>query len=125
MVNSIKKGKKGELDFCRFVKDLGHDCRRSQQYKGSKDSADVDSDLFWFIHPEVKRVEKLNFYEAYSQADADSGDEKEPVVFHRKNRGEWMAFCDAKFFLELLETYNKYVKGGIPWYAQSSKEDIA
>ena len=104
-INSKVKGKVGELDFCHFVKDLGYPCERSQQFKGNTDSADVISPIFEHVHPEVKRVEKINFYEAFHQADKDSGDNI-PVVFHRRNRGRWMAFLEADFLIELLELYN-------------------
>lgn len=45
-----------------------------------------------FIHPEVKRVEKLNVYEAMAQAICEAGIRKDglPAVFHRRDRTDWL-----------------------------------
>ena len=94
-INSKRKGKVGELEWVNFLKTkFGIDAKRSQQYKGTADSADVESD--WdFIHWEVKRVQALNLHEAMAKA-AEESDWKFPVVAHRKNGTEWLVTLRAE-----------------------------
>ena len=47
---------------------------------------------------ECKHVEKLNVYEAYAQASANSGDH-EPIVFIKKNGKKPLAVVDAEHFI--------------------------
>ena len=99
-INSNQKGKAGEREWVNFLKSqFGIQARRAQQYKGTADSADVDSQ--WsFIHWEVKRVEKLNLQEAMDRAEAESG-VKYPVVAHRKNKKKWLVTMRAEDLLKL------------------------
>lgn len=96
MTNSKKKGAAGELEWAHFLMDnFGIKARRSQQYKGTADSADVESD--WdFIHWEVKRVEKLNVEQALAKAEGDCG-RHIPVVAHRSNGKKWMITMRAEY----------------------------
>lgn len=101
-INSKQKGKRGELEWCKFCKKYGINIRRSQQYCGSsKDSADcVGLDG---IHFEVKRVEKLNIDKAMEQAINDCGFSKAiPVVVHKKNRGKWLVTMRAEDWIETV-----------------------
>lgn len=87
-MNSKRKGKGGELEAAKKLRDVyGRHVQRGQQYKGTPESPDVVG--LKGIHIEVKRVEKLNLEAAMRQAKGDCGDDV-PVVMHRKNRGEWM-----------------------------------
>ena len=72
MINSKKKGSKGELELANKLKnEYGFNCRRTQQFCGKGgESADVIG--LPFIHIECKRVEKLNIDEALSQAKRDA-----------------------------------------------------
>ena len=56
MTNSKRKGKRGELELVKLLKSLGfHDAKRSQQYKGTADSCDVEcSDTLPNVHFECK-----------------------------------------------------------------------
>lgn len=94
MVNSRRKGKTGELDWCSELRDLGFTARRGCQYSGSSDSPDVVSSIE-SVHWEVKRVEALSVYKAMAQAVADCGDSV-PVVAHRRNKCEWLLVLRAK-----------------------------
>jgi len=98
MVNSKQKGKRGELEFCRYLKDKGYEARRGQQYKGTSDSPDIISNLD-SLHFEVKRTEKLSVYKALEQAKQDCGD-KIPVVVHRRNNKPWIAIVYADDMFE-------------------------
>lgn len=88
--NSRRKGKHGELDAASTLRRLfSWTTRRTQQFKGTAESADVEveetPDAFW----EVKREERLNVFEAISTAAAQAGD-KLPILMHRKNRTDWL-----------------------------------
>ena len=103
-MNSRNKGKRGELEAAHLLKKYGYDARRSQQYAGINNDADVVG--LPGIHIEVKRVEKLNIDEALEQSIRDAKDEEIPVVMHRKNRTEWkvtMLFDDWMMLYKALE----------------------
>ena len=51
---------------------------------------------------ECKAVEKLNVYEAYEQASANSG-KYEPVLFMKKNRKKPLVVVDADYFISLFK----------------------
>ena len=51
---------------------------------------------------ECKSVERLNVYEAYEQASANSGD-YEPVLFMKKNRKKPLVVVDADYFISLFK----------------------
>ena len=63
-----EKGKRGERELARLLKEYGYDCRRGQQYCGASGDADVVG---------LPEMLPLN-------------DEILPAVFHRRNRGGWM-----------------------------------
>jgi Holliday junction resolvase len=93
MINSNRKGRDGEEELVRIIREQGFPrIRRSQQYCGkSGESADLVG--LPNIHIECKRVEKLNIFEAIKQAIRDvlhSGASKLACVFHRKNRERWL-----------------------------------
>ena len=98
-MNSKSKGKRGELEWARFCRERGFECRRSQQFCG----ADGDADVIGIdgLHMEVKRVEKLNLEAAFDQSKNDSRDGETPIVAHRKNRGEWLVTLRADDFLKI------------------------
>ena len=112
-MNSRQKGKRGELEFVKFLKDHGCVARRTAQYCGNTgEAADVVSDLPF--HVEVKRVERLNINEAMKQAVRDcSNFDKIPVVAHRKSREEWLITMKATDFIDLVRgsAWTRYTKG--------------
>ena len=55
---------------------------------------------------ECKNVEKLNVWNAYEQAEANSGDH-EPLLVMKKNRKKPLVVMDAEAFLELVKKANK------------------
>ena len=94
MTNNREKGKRGEREFAEFLRSLGFEARRTQQYSGTAGTADVDSSAEG-IHWEVKRrtgIASLRFME---QADRDSL-ESIPVVAMREDRGEWHLMIQGK-----------------------------
>lgn len=101
MINSKQKGSRGERELSSKLKEYGYECRRGQQYCGVNGDADViglDS-----IHIECKRVEKLNIYNAISQAKSDCKENDLPTVFHRKDRSEWLVTMTLSDWMKLYK----------------------
>jgi hypothetical protein len=61
------------------------------------------------IHPEVKRVERLNVHKAMEQAidEAHKRDDGQPAVFFRRDRGEWLVCIRLPLFMEMYEKWRK------------------
>ena len=107
-MNSREKGKRGELEAAKVLREYGFDCRRGVQYNGGDGSADVVG--LDGIRLEIKRVEKLNIDAAMSQAirDAEAGGKGDtPVVMHRKNNTPWKVTMLLGDFIELYKRANK------------------
>jgi len=102
-MNSRNKGKRGELELVRALRFRGYECRRSQQYAGINNDADVVG-LPW-IHIECKRVEKLNLYEAMAQAERDAKPDELPTVMHRKNNSEWLVTMKLDDWIKIYREY--------------------
>ena len=101
-INSKNKGKNGELELSNKLKEYGFETRRGQQFCGANGDADVIG--LDGIHIEVKRCENLSIYNAVDQAKNDKKENEIPVVFHRRNRKEWLAILPLDEFIKL---YNK------------------
>lgn len=102
--NSRRKGADGERELAGVLRSYGYSSHRGQQYCGANGDADVVG--LPGIHIECKRVERLNLDDAMAQAKADCKGDK-PMVFHRKNRGEWRVTMRLEDFMELYgEWYN-------------------
>lgn len=94
MINSKEKGKRGERLAASKLKEYGWPARRSQQYAGSNN----DADLFGGPdnhHIEVKFVERLNLEAAYIQSKTEAKTGEIPIVMHKKSRGPWMVTLSA------------------------------
>lgn len=87
-MNSRQKGKRGELELARVLREYGYDARRGQQYCGAIGDPDVLG--LPGIHIECKRVERLNLADAMAQAKHDARPGEAPAVFHRRNHAEWL-----------------------------------
>ena len=55
---------------------------------------------------ECKNVEKLNVWNAYEQAEANSG-KHEPLLVMKKNRKKPLVVLDAEAFMDLLKRLDK------------------
>ena len=104
-MNSRNKGKRGELEAAHLLKEYGYDARRSQQYAGINNDADVVG--LPGIHVEVKRVEKLNIDNAIEQAMRDARDDELPAVFHRKNHKLWLVTMPLAEWVDLYKAWEK------------------
>ena len=104
MTNSKAKGGRGEREWAQVLRNAGLVAYRGQQFSGGVDSPDVVCESLPRIHFEVKRVERLNIYDAMFQAVRDSA-WKLPVVAHRKNKHCWLVTMRADDWIELAKAY--------------------
>ena len=104
MVNSKRKGKAGELEWCKLCRVHGFkDVRRTAQFCGNTGEA-ADCIGLPGIHQEVKRVEKLNIHEAMAQAEHDAeaeGKGNMPIVAQRRNNTKWLVTMRAEDWFKL------------------------
>lgn len=98
-LQSRNKGKGGEREIARILKEHGFDAHRGVQYSGGPDSPDVVG--LDGVHIEVKRTEKLNLYDALDQSINDAADDEMPVVIHRRNRKQWVVIQPLEDWLEI------------------------
>ena len=104
---SRDKGKRGELELVRLFKENGYEARRTAQYCGKTGEA---ADVIGLpgIYVECKRVEKLNIYDAITQAQRDAeaaGKGDLPAVFHRKNNCPWLVTITADSFFAIYREW--------------------
>jgi Holliday junction resolvase len=118
-MNSRNKGKVGEREWAQVLRDNGWDAHRGQQFAGGQDSPDVVCRALRY-HQEVKRVEKLNLYDAVAQAVRDAKG-KPWIIAHRRNHSKWLVTMEAELFFEMER------KGASPITAQQqeTKNDTA
>ena len=102
-MNSLAKGKRGERELAKKLKEYGYDCRRGQQYSGIEGDDVVGLDG---IHIECKRVERLQLTDAMLQSRRDSKEDEIPVVMHRKNHEDWMV---TMLLDDWIKLYNQEV----------------
>ncbi|NBQ17302.1 hypothetical protein EBU24_03225, partial [bacterium] len=103
MINSKKKGARGEREFRDVLnKYFPESSRRGQQYCGANGDADVICEALPDYHFEVKRTETVLYKKWLEQADKDCK-EKTPIVVHKFNNGKWKAIIDAERLLLLLQ----------------------
>ena len=112
-MNSRAKGKRGELDFCRFLGDHGFPARRGQQFAGGTDSPDVVCPSMPDVHHEVKRTERLHLHDALDQAIRDAVT-KLPIVWYRRNGYGWVAQDQGTVRIPIAEAMRLTVERGLP-----------
>ena len=102
-MNSRNKGKAGELELSKKLREHGFECRRGQQFAGANGDADVVG--LPGIHIECKRVEKLNIYDAIDQSRRDARSNELPAVFHRKNHCDWLVTMRLEDWMQLYKEW--------------------
>lgn len=100
MKNSREKGKAYERHVAGLFRAEGYQARRGQQYCGANGDADVTG--VPYLHVECKAVERLNIYDAISQAKHDAREGELPVVIHKKN------YCNDLVTMEFAEWIQLY-----------------
>jgi hypothetical protein len=90
MVNSRQKGAREERALCDALREaLNWNCRRSQQFSGAGETADILIEGISNLFVESKAVEKLSIHPVMEKAVSQSGT-KLAVVCHKKKRTEWL-----------------------------------
>lgn len=105
-MNSRTKGKRGELSLIRKLKEFGYDVRRSQQYAGANNDADIVGIEGLHIECKYTASGHGNTYDWIAQARRDSRPNEMPIVCHRKvskdERGhEWLVTLRLEDFFRL------------------------
>lgn len=104
--NGKRKGKTGELELAKKLREYGYDVRRTVQYNGKAEEGEADLKGLPDIHIECKRTERLSLYDAVDQAKRDSNTTGLiPVVFHRKNKCDWLAIMPLDEFMKIYREY--------------------
>lgn len=101
---SQRKGAAGERELAHILRDVyGYDVKRGSVFLGQSDMVGLPG-----IHPEVKRVERLNIYTAMEQAKREAEKRKDgiPVVFYRKNRAEWLVVQPLEDWMDFYGAWN-------------------
>jgi|TARA_R110002096_G_scaffold331955_1_gene525981 hypothetical protein len=110
-INARNKGASGEREFCEWIYRSGlvetmPDRNLEQVRHGGIDVIPEDHPFAY----EVKRVETVTYFTTFdkwwvkAKRDADLLG-REPVVAHRKNRGNWMFCVSLKSLLALEGSY--------------------
>lgn len=101
--SSQRKGANGERELANRFKEYGFEVRRGQVFNHESDMIGLKG-----IHPEVKRVEKLNVWAAMEQAVTESLIRKDgvPTLFHRRNREDWLVTMRLSDWIELYKDWN-------------------
>lgn len=102
--NSRAKGKTGELEAAKLLREHGYEARRGQQFAGGPESGDLKHNVP-YVHFEVKRTEKLRLYDAIAQATEDAPEGHDPVVLHRQNNKDWVVILPAANFLKIMKGF--------------------
>ena len=101
-MNSKQKGKRGELEVAKILRQHGYEARRTAQYCGNTGEAADVIGLDGF-HIEVKRSETTKIWEWLAQAERDHKEGEVPVVVFRKNGERWHAVLDFEALLKIME----------------------
>lgn len=93
------KGATAERELARLLRDsYGYEVHRGKVFYRESDLVGLAG-----IHPEVKRVEKLNVSKAMKQAieEAEKRQDGVPTVFHRRNNESWLVTMKLEDWIDL------------------------
>ena len=96
---SRNKGAGAERELASLIRDnYGYPVHRGKVFYCENDLVGLTG-----IHPEVKRVERLNVHGAMNQAitEADKRKDGLPTVFHRRDRGGWLVTMRLEDWIDL------------------------
>lgn len=100
--SSQRKGAAGERELVSVLNEYGFETQRggSETFGTRPDVAGLPG-----IHIEVKRVERLNIWEAMQQSCRDAVKFRDgmPAVFHRRNRQPWLVTMRLDDFVRLYQ----------------------
>lgn len=98
---SRRKGAVGEREFAAVLSSFGISARRSQQFCGLNQTADLVTSAKG-LHFEVKRYQRIAALRFMEQATRDAKD-RVPVVAMREDRGDWHLLIRATDLMEFVE----------------------
>lgn len=118
--SSQRKGRGGELEICRILQAHGI---RAEPGKPVSFGETPDVLNIPGVHPEVKRVERLNVPVAMAQAVRDSEKFRDgmPALFHRRNRSPWLVTMRLEDWVGLYSRAMSCKCGGTCSEAKSAK----
>lgn len=102
-INSRRKGKRGEAELARFLREYGYNTRRGQQFCGANGDADVVG--LPGIHIEAKRVQNLCIEKAMAQSQRDAREGEIPTVMHRKDYHQWLVTMKLEDFVPIYREW--------------------
>jgi len=120
MPKSGEKGKRGEREFCRFLRDNGFGAIRAEQNAGVRrddDSADVITSLDEYVRWEVKRgYNDVKFWNAEfrgwcDKILAETPNQKTPVIAWRPDYADWYFLVPEENQVILYRNLTELVKG--------------
>lgn len=90
------------MEICRIFQAHGIDAQPGQavSYGATPDVVNIPG-----VHPEIKRVERLNVPEAMAQAvrDSEKFNDGMPVLFHRRNRQGWLCTMRLEDWMQIYK----------------------
>ena len=107
-LRSRNKGKQGEREAAELLRSMGIDARRSQQFSGQGETADLITELDG-LHIEVKRYAKISATKFMQQAKEDAGNGL-PIVIMREDRGEWLIMLEATRLQDFARLVSEHLK---------------
>lgn len=97
--SSREKGKRGERDLARLLRDAGiANARRGAQHRGGPDSPDVIG--IPGTHSEVKVRGSMTVMRYAAQAKGEAPEDAIPIIWLKEDRGEWWAMVRAADLLD-------------------------
>lgn len=113
--NSRQKGKRGELDLAKALKEnFGWaSARRSQQFCGDAGDSDLIAEEAPTLFIECKLVQNLNLHKAMDLAVEQAGG-MTPAVFHRKDRTGWLVTVRIEDIREFVSLMGKSLSSSLP-----------
>ena len=101
MVNSRAKGARAERALCEAIREaMKWVCRRSQQYCGAGQTADILIEGMPQLHIESKMVEALSVHPVMERAVQEAGT-KYAVLCHKRKRTGWLVTVRMEDWLEI------------------------
>jgi len=105
-IKSQRKGRRAEIEVCKILNSYGISAEPGQavSFGSTPDVVNIPG-----VHPEIKRVERLNVPEAMNQAIRDSGKfcDGIPVLSHRRNRSPWLTTMRLEDWLCLYASWRQ------------------
>ena len=128
MKNGRRIGKTAELEAAgRFNRLFGTSFRRSQQFKGSSDSADIIDDDHPELCPEIKRRSDFSkkLHAAVEKARSETGEDQTAFVLHRIPGERWLLTVDLIETPELVARLAAIMIDRLPEFPEIVAERLA